>query len=52
MGFSTSLSETRENVCFETIFLWCDENKLHWTTASETSNTKDLELIKRGSKVQ
>ena len=27
-------------------------NKLHWTTASETSNTKYLELIKRRSKVQ
>ena len=30
-------------------------NKLHWTTASETSNTKvnqTLELIKRRSKVQ
>ena len=33
------------------MFLWCDENKL-WTTASETSNTKYLELIKRRSKVQ
>ena len=27
-------------------------NKLQWTTASETSNTKYLELIKRRSKVQ
>ena len=27
-------------------------NKLHWTTASETSNAKYLELIKRRSKVQ
>ena len=27
-------------------------NKLHWTTASETSNPKYLEIIKRRSKVQ
>ena len=27
-------------------------NKLLWTTASETSNTKYLELIERRSKVQ
>ena len=27
-------------------------NKLHWTTTSETSNTKYLELIKRRSKFQ
>ena len=27
-------------------------NKLQWTTASKTSNTKYLELIKRRSKVQ
>ena len=27
-------------------------NKLQWTTASETSNTKYQELIKRRSKVQ
>ena len=27
-------------------------NKLHWTTASETLNTKYLEKIKRRSKVQ
>ena len=27
-------------------------NKLPWTTASETSNTKYLEIIERRSKVQ
>ena len=27
-------------------------NKLHWATASETLNTKYLELIKRRSKIQ
>ena len=54
--YSTSISETSENVCFyfmigfpwslylHTIFLWCGEK--------ETSNTKYLQLIKRRSKVQ
>ena len=33
-------------------FLGVMRKKLHWTTASETSNTKYPELIKRRSKVQ
>ena len=32
-------------------FFGMTRNKLPWTTASETSNTKYLELIKRRSKV-
>ena len=52
--FATSIVYQKQEKMFvlRQYFFGVMRNKLHWTTASETSNTKYLELIKRRSKVQ